>query len=213
MTCSCDKRSYGLRIFLVIFLCLGLHSCSILSGVERQVKTSPILAVESHEQQIVTLGSWTVRARISVKTPVDSFSGDLRWSQIGNAYNVRLSGPFGSGALTIRGNLDRVILHTSDGQSFSDSTPEKLMRAQLGWNIPVSHVRYWLLGVPDRKSLDNQPTKLVDESGRYKSFVQSDCQVFYKDYYEDESPNLPRKISFDCDDLKSRIAVKAWEIH
>jgi len=53
---------------------------------------------------------------------------------------------------------------------------------------------------------------LVDESGRYESFFQSDCEIIYKDYYDDSYPELPRKMSIGCDDLKSRIVVKKWEV-
>jgi outer membrane lipoprotein LolB len=142
----------------------------------------------------------------------DSFSADLIWTQIGAAYNLRLSGPFGSGALTIRGNDSKVILLTSDGQSFLASTPEELMMAQLGWSVPLSQLRYWLVGIPDRSSRDNLLVELTDKAGRYVSFSQFDCEVNYKDYYDDRDPSVPRKLSIGCEDLKSRIVVKKWEI-
>jgi len=212
MTFRLNRLRFGLRVCLVACSCWVLHSCSMLSNVGRQVDTSPLPVVQSHEKNIMVLTDWTARLRISIKTSVDSFSADLSWHQIGDAYNVRMSGPFGRGALTIRGNQSKVILMTSDGQSFMASTPEELMVAQLGWSIPLSRVRYWLLGIPDRRNVENLPINLVDESGRYESFFQSDCEIIYKDYYDDSYPELPRKMSIGCDDLKSRIVVKKWEV-
>ena len=212
MTLTLTRLEVALRILLVTCFCLILHSCSIIGNSDRQPKVLQLKSIENHEAKIGALTHWTARARISVQTSEDSFSADLIWTQIGAAYNLRLSGPFGSGALTIRGNDSKVILLTSDGQSFVASTPEELMLAQLGWSVPLSQLRYWLVGIPDRSSQDNLVVELRDKVGRYGSFSQFDCEVIYKDYYDDRDPNVPRKLSIGCEDVKSRIVLKKWEI-
>jgi outer membrane lipoprotein LolB len=212
MTLKLTKLEVTLRILLVACSCLILHSCSIISNNDQQPKVLQLKSVEDHEAKIAALTHWTARARISVQTSEDSLSADLIWTQIGAAYNLRLSGPFGSGALTIRGNNTKVILLTSDGQSFLASTPEELMLAQLGWSVPLSQLRYWLVGIPDQSSRDNLVTELTDKVGRYVSFFQFGCEVVYKDYYDDRHPNVPRKLSIGCQDVKSRIVLKKWEI-
>ena len=212
MTLKLDRLEVGLRILLIACSCMILHSCSIISSADRQPKVLQLKSTENHEAKVVALADWTARARISVQTSEDSFSADLIWTQIGAAYNLRLSGPFGSGALTIRGNNSQVILLTSDGQSFLAGTPEELMLAQLGWSVPLSQLRYWLVGIPDRSSRDNLTVELTDKVGRYASFSQFDCEVIYKDYYDDLDPNVPRKLLIGCEDLKSRIVIKKWEI-
>ena len=103
MTLKRDKLEVGLRILLVACFCLIFHSCSIVSMAGRQPKVLQLESLENHEAKVVALTDWTARARISVRTSEDSFSADLIWTQIGEAYNLRLSGPFGRGALTIRG--------------------------------------------------------------------------------------------------------------
>ena len=212
MTLKLDKLEVWLRVILVACSCLILYSCSIIGGADRQPTVLQLKSSANHEAKVVTLTDWTARARISVQMSEESFSADLIWTQIGPAYNLRLSGPFGSGALTIRGNDSKVILLTSDGQSFLASTPEELMLAQLGWSVPLSQFRYWLVGVPDLSSGDNLTAGLKDTVGRYASFSQFDCEVIYKDYYGDRDPNVPRKLSIGCEGLKSRIVVKKWEI-
>ena len=166
MTLKLDKLEVWLRVILVACSCLILYSCSIIGGADRQPTVLQLKSSANHEAKVVTLTDWTARARISVQTSEDSFSADLNWTQIGTAYNLRLSGPFGSGALTIRGNNSQVILLTSDGQSFLAGTPEELMLAQLGWSVPLSQLSYWLVGIPDRSSLENLPVELTDKVGR-----------------------------------------------
>lgn len=165
-----------------------------------------------HAEAVATLNRWSFASRFSLKSDEGSFSGDLKWSQQGDIFTLEFSGPFGAGSLVIKGNTKVVKLMTSDGQSVLAKTPESLMKSQFGWTVPISHFRYWMLGIPDRRLPEATTNMVFDSVGRWVRFSQAGCSVDISGYYEIRKPNLPRRVSVVCGERESRIAFRDWEV-
>ena len=63
-------------------------------------------------------------------------------------FDIRLSGPLGRGAARPTGRPDAVSLEVAGQGRFEADSPEALVEAQLGWQLPVSHLLWWVRGLP-----------------------------------------------------------------
>src|SRR5690606_22265197 len=103
---------------------------------------------EQRRPVLAELRSWQFKARIGIVTEDDSGSASLRWQQRGNEYSLKITAPFGRGLLAIEGSDAGVIMRDGDGRTASAASPEALIWQQTGWYIPVSELRYWIVGLP-----------------------------------------------------------------
>ena len=78
----------------------------------------------------------------------------LFWLQRQDYYDIRLSGPLGRGAARLTGRPGQVSLEVANQGRYEASSPEELLGEQLGWSLPVSHLVWWVRGLPapDSKS-------------------------------------------------------------
>ena len=63
-------------------------------------------------------------------------------------FTLRLHGPFGQGSVLIEGQPGSVSLRRANGQVTRAGSAEALLSQELGWSVPVSVMRYWILGRP-----------------------------------------------------------------
>ena len=76
-------------------LALVLAGCA----VERP---APSVDWSARAAQVSALPAWSARGRIAVRAESGGGQGDLRWSQSGEEARIRVSGPFGAGAVARR---------------------------------------------------------------------------------------------------------------
>ena len=94
--------------------------------------------------------------KLGLRSATDSFTATLQWRQVGDDYRIRLSGPFGAGALQIEGDEQGVTLRTGEGQEYAAGSQEELLYQHLGWSVPLSGLRYWMLGrTPPEQEVSN----------------------------------------------------------
>lgn len=103
-----------------------------------------------HKQQLSSLDGWQINGKIGIRAPKDSGSGTLFWLQRQDYYDIRLSGPLGRGAARLTGRPGKVSLEVANQGRYDASTPEALVEEQLGWKLPVSHLAWWVRGLPPR---------------------------------------------------------------
>lgn len=103
---------------------------------------------------MVGLDGWQINGKIGIRAPKDSGSGTLFWLQRQDYYDIRLSGPLGRGAARLTGRPGQVALEVANQGRYEAPTPEALLEEQLGWKLPVSHLAWWVRGLPapDSKS-------------------------------------------------------------
>jgi outer membrane lipoprotein LolB len=167
---------------------------------------------EERTETIARFSRWSFASRFFLKSDEGTFSGGLKWNQHDDVFTLEFSGPFGIESVVIKGNANVVKLMTSDGQSVLAKSPEALMASQFGWKVPISHFRYWLLGIPDPRLLGAVSNSSFDPAGRWLKFSQAECKIDIAGYYENREPNLPRRVSVVCGERHSRVAFRDWEI-
>jgi outer membrane lipoprotein LolB len=142
--------------------------------------------------------------------PDDGWSASLRWRQSDDDYRIHLSGPFGQGAVRIEGSAAAVVLRTADGRERRAATPEKLIAAELNAEVPVSLLRFWILGrpapAPEVKELQ------LDEAGRLQRLAQAGWLITYQEYAAHDAGDLPKRLRIEHGQTAVRFVLSSWRI-
>lgn len=165
---------------------------------------------ESHRERLENVDHWRLRARIGVVTGTQSGSADLQWEQRGEAFTLRVTGAFGRGLIAIQGDAESVSMQAGKGETLSAASAEELILQQTGWRIPVSGLRYWVLGLPSGLYADEDYN--LDESGRIGRLQGGGWEIDYQRYGVHEGFELPERLRMQNDQVKIKLAVIDWKI-
>ncbi|MDM8350333.1 lipoprotein insertase outer membrane protein LolB [Pseudomonas sp. sp1636] len=194
-----------LLIFSLLALlagCAGLTSREALEG-----EGSPALW-QSHKQQIGSLDAWQISGKVGIRAPQDSGSGTLFWLQRQDYYDIRLSGPLGRGAARLTGRPGDLQLEVANQGRYRAASPEQLLQQQLGLNLPVSHLLWWIRGLP---APDSRSRLTLDRDSRLAHLDQDGWQVEYLRYAEQDGYWLPERLKLSGHDLQVTLVIKDWQ--
>ncbi|MCH4561584.1 MULTISPECIES: lipoprotein insertase outer membrane protein LolB [Halomonas] len=161
---------------------------------------------EAQTTRLERLDTWVLAGKAGLRTPEESTSANLDWSQHPHYYRLLISGPFGSGRSTLEGREGRFSLTTSEGR-FEAQTPEALMEQQLGWSLPVSALSDWIRGLPSETSAHQLER---DDLGFPLRLRQDGWQIDYRDWILVEGLWLPRRLVMEIDELRVTLVVTDW---
>lgn len=150
------------------------------------------------------LSRWQLTGRAAVAMGTQGWQASLDWHQSDAVSEVRLAGPFGVGALALK--------RTPEGLSLNGAPPSDAVLTQLedklGFDLPLDHLRYWLLGVPDPGDAA-QVTRNAQE--RALTLAQAGWTVDYDRYMTVNGDTLPAHLVLSREGVRVRIAVDHWE--
>jgi outer membrane lipoprotein LolB len=191
-------------IELVHRLCSVVLCCAVLAAcVAARREPKPAAGWEQRVAALQQLQDWQLDGRAAVAVGTQGWQATLNWQQHGEAAEVHLSGPFGVGAI--------VLKRTPDGLSLNGAPPSPDVLAQLqdklGFELPIDHLRYWLIGVPD-------PSAAFDlkrnEQDRPLQLIQADWTIDYERYMPFDGDVLPAHVVLSREGVRVRIAVDRW---
>jgi len=160
--------------------------------------------------QLQGLESWQLRGRVNVRYYDESHTPRIQWQQNQEQYHIRLWGTFNAGNTEIDGQPGLVTLE-QDGEVLMASSPEDLILQQLGYELPVSHLEYWIRGIPapiSEAQLDfNELNQLI-------TLEQDGWSVIYSDMRQYEQLSLPRRVdvSREAGDVRLRFVGLDWTL-
>lgn len=192
------------------FLLVGtamLTGCTVIPA--RTSSTEAYHLFRTRELALYHHGQWLMSGRVAVQKGEDGWHANLRWRQLADRFDIMLSAPLGQGTLHLLGDLNGVELETQDQAAQYAARPEDLLHDRLGWSIPLSGMRYWVLGLP---APDSEPEMVWDEGGRVISLKQSGWNIAYRRYTQVNGLYLPDKIYMDNSQLKVRLVIDSWEL-
>ncbi|MBE7376306.1 lipoprotein insertase outer membrane protein LolB [Pseudomonas lopnurensis] len=197
-----------LRNLFVPFLALLLAGCAGLGPRESVEGAGNANVWKEHRDHIASLDGWQISGKIGIRAPQDSGSGTLFWLQRQDYFDIRLSGPLGRGATRLTGRPDAVSLEVAGQGRFEADSPEALVEQQLGWRLPVSHLLWWVRGLP---APDSRSRLSLDGNSRLARLEQDGWQVDYLAYAEHDGFTLPERIRLQGHDLQITLVVKDWQ--
>ncbi len=197
-----------MRNLLVPTITLLLTGCAGLGPQESVEGPGNAEDWKTHKAHVSEIDGWQISGKIGIQAPRDSGSGTLFWLQRQDYFDIRLSGPLGRGATRLTGRPDAVALEVAGQGRFEADSPEALVESQLGWQLPVSNLLWWVRGLP---APDSSSRIAVDANGRLASLEQDGWDVQYLGYIEEDGYSLPNRIKLAGRDLKITLVVKDWQ--
>jgi outer membrane lipoprotein LolB len=198
---------------------LGLLAVAAIAGC----RTAPVQHVPTAAQpwdvtraELQARDQFTLKGRVAVAAGKDGFNAALRWTQVGTRSNVSLEGPLGAGAVQISADGDTLNIVNSHGDHFDSDAARAELEARLGFDPPLSSLRYWVLGAPDPAV----PAKEVvdQDQQRLQSLEQQGWQIEYNGYMPTGLTPvgsaaglwLPAKMTLQRPGVRVRLIVDGW---
>ena len=146
-------------VFNVLRMCIAAVSMAMAgcnsSAPHAANPPAPMSSEPAGEPDSTAAAVWATQQRYAVaampfellgKVGMRRGSANIRWQQSGELFNLRLWGPFGAGTAVIDGDV-AAIRFVRDGIE-RVGNPTEILSQELGWNVPVGALSYWVRGVP-----------------------------------------------------------------
>jgi outer membrane lipoprotein LolB len=196
------------RHALVFSLITLLAGCAGLTSRESVEGQGDPQQWQAHKAKVAALDGWQISGKVGIRAPKDSGSGTLFWLQRQDYYDIRLSGPLGRGAARLTGREGDVLLEVANQGRYQAESPEALLEEQLGWRLPVSHLFWWVRGLP---APDSRSRVTLDSDSQLARLEQDGWQLQYLTYTEQDGYRLPERIKLHGTDLDITLVIKDWQ--
>ena len=149
------------------------------------------------------LKKWIFKGRLVVSDSKESWTASIDWEHTEEKDALKLSGPLGQNAIKIILTENSVILDRGEGEVLQSSEIDAFIQAQLGMDIPINSLRYWVLGLthPDKSFV-----KLADGFEQEKWIIQySQMQQINKQW-------MPRKLKALQNKTRLKLVIDNWTL-
>ncbi len=155
---------------------------------------SVIESTDYHLQRAALLShpDWQMRGKIGLKVDGKPRSAMLNWQQTGTEYSIRLSGPFGMGAVNIENNGKQVSLLQAGKPTITADSADQLLNQVTGVSAPLDNIRYWVRGLAAESRLSK--LALDPLSGLPAKFEQDGWLLSFDRYKRHNKFLLPGRI-------------------
>lgn len=181
-----------------LLLPLLLASCAATPPL-----TQPVLRSAVAEQE-----PFVLNGRLSVKHNGQRTSANMHWDHQPASDEITLSGPLGQTVASLRRDAQGVVLQTQDKAYTADDVGELTQQA-LGWPLPLTGLRYWVLALPDPAS---EASVEHDVNGQVRLLRQDGWEIHYMRYAATAPDSLPLRMLLQRAGLEIQLLVDTWEI-
>lgn len=96
------------------------------------------------------LPNFAITGKIGITTQHNgkkqAISAFYAWGQTADRFAIDLTGTLGLGATSIRFDGKQATLNNDEFGTVNADSPELLLQKTTGWQAPISHLPYWILG-------------------------------------------------------------------
>jgi outer membrane lipoprotein LolB len=164
-----------------------------------------------HSTRISTIETWKFRGKAALKGPELGQNMKVDWHQYGMRYDIQLKGPMGIGATRIRGHDDTIEQIAQGDDTINSAEIEIWLEQQLGGQLPLASMRYWLRGLPVPGTVITASTT---DQGRLASLVQQQWTVELTEYRPVQAGidivQLPHRVKLSQGEYRARIHITRW---
>jgi len=184
------------RLFSLVLL-LVLGGCATAPGVPQlQRPAQPELA------------PFAFNGRVAVRHNGERTSAGVRWTHRGAEDEILLLAPLGQTVARIFSDAHGVLLETS-GKKYFEQDAETLTERVLGWHLPLSGLRYWVLALP----ADGTEAVIERaENGQIKVLRQDGWEIHYTRYAAEMPDSLPLRLTLQRDGMEMQLLIDEWEL-
>lgn len=145
--------------------------------------------------------------RIAIRQEERRESAAVRWVQRDGTDEILLLAPLGQTVARIVRNAEQVTLE-ADGQRYVADDPETLMQQVLGWRLPLSGLRYWVMALP---SPAGESRIERDAGGQMSLLQQQGWTIRYDRYAAAGAEALPLRLTLRREGIEVRLVIDEWE--
>ncbi|MEY3667346.1 MAG: hypothetical protein RL572_886 [Pseudomonadota bacterium] len=156
-----------------------------------------------------SMTQWEFTGRIGVRDDRESHSSRIRWRQQDEIYVINLWGTLNAGATEITGRPGEVVLVQEGKAPLRAATPEALVLEQLGYDLPVAKLRYWIKGLP---APDDISTPSFNAENHLIALEQDGWMVQYLGYTNYATQSLPTRIRIEKPPLRLDFVRLDWTL-
>ena len=204
---SAPSLSHGRAILLLCMAC-AVAGCARLPA-EAGFKPS---SWEARRDGLMQLRNWGLKGRVAVRNGDEAATASLFWTQREDEYQLRATAPLGGGAYLLEGREGAALLRGPGQELERAGDAETLLLRRLGWRLPVSHLAYWVRGLPS-PALPVEALAL-DEENRLEALEQGGWVLQCQDYVGVEGRQLPRRLTLrnKGGSHSARLSIRRWDL-
>ncbi|PKM36478.1 MAG: outer membrane lipoprotein LolB [Gammaproteobacteria bacterium HGW-Gammaproteobacteria-10] len=177
---------------------------SVLTGCSATPVKDIAVYSESGRDGFYQLQEWSLDGRVSLTARSDSWSAAIEWRRVDSDEIIRISGPFGQGAVNIHIADDYVDVDRGEGAVRYYDWSDEFITEQLGFYVPLRSLRYWVVGLTD-------PNESVENIGN--GFIQDNWTIRYRKMQKTDRGVLPYKIDVSNPEVKLKLIIDQWNTH
>jgi outer membrane lipoprotein LolB len=186
-------------------LAVLLASCRTVAPPVTQVNSWQLRRTE-----LQALSHFELKGRVAVAARADGFNANLRWVQEGTRAQLSLEGPLGVGGAQVSAAGDDLTVQTSRGEHFDSAAAHEALVARLGFDPPLSSMRYWVLGVPDPAQPSTE--ELDSAQQQLTALTQGGWHIDYGSYMQSGARSLPARLTLQREGVRVRLLVDDWHL-
>lgn len=165
---------------------------------------------QAHRDRVETLNYWTLQGKVGMRSDEHQGSARLHWQQSSASYEVRLSGPLGSGTVLISGNDDGARLEQAGEPPLEAMSAEDLLYQATGWVLPLEHLTAWVRGIP-APGLPADKLRF-NEHQLLAELHQGGWQLNYTHYGLHHETYLPGRIVAQHPQARLTLVIHSWQV-
>lgn len=196
------------RVTLLLCMACALAGCARIPA-EAGFKPP---SWEARQDGLIRLRSWALKARVAVRNGGEAATASLFWTQREDEYQLRATAPLGGGAYLLEGGAGAALLRGPGQELERAEDAETLLLRRLGWRLPVSHLAYWVRGLPSPALPVAALT--LDEKNRLEALEQGGWVLQCQDYVSVEGNQLPRRLTLRSKggSHSARLSIRRWDL-
>ncbi|MBI4808674.1 MAG: outer membrane lipoprotein LolB [Nitrosomonadales bacterium] len=146
--------------------------------------------------------------RVSLKQGAQREKAGVRWVHKANEDEILLLAPLGQTVARIYRDENKATLVTS-GKGYRAQDMESLMQQVLGWQLPLSGMRYWIVG---QSAPEGESSFEMAASGQLGVLRQQGWVIGYSRYTSDRMDALPLRLSLKREGVEVLLVIDEWEL-
>lgn len=149
-----------------------------------------------------------VDGRLGVRHDAGAFNATFVWTQWRDRYEIEFWGPLGSARTRLAGDAVSLTIDDASGRRLVSGDAEALMRAELGWYVPMEVLAWWIRGTPSPDFAWGEGQR--DEGGRLSAFAQLSWRVRIDRWTETAMGPAPARIRAERGGDRITVVCKTW---
>ncbi len=182
--------------YVVVLSMLALSACSLTP--EKSLQGYDLESMRHQRQKDV----WYFEGRLAVVDERDSVTVSINWRHGAGLDRIELVGPLAQGRLLVQVTAGDVVIDDGEGRQQYQGSADLVLTEQLGVEVPVDALRYWVLGL-----VDPAQEFTVQTDG----FYQGGWLVRFREMQAVGVDVMPKKMTVEKDKTRIKLIVDQWE--